>query len=173
MKIVVSFSGRADGSCAGVGEIAAQALGAKHIRFAEIKAQPCGECGCECLRGGECPREDGVFALYEAISSAQECVFVLPNYADFPCAHYFIFCERGTGFFGGDEERLARYIAVPKKAIVISGGEQDNFRRALAYQAERMDFLFLSAKDYGQKSADGRLAQDERVRARVEKFCMQ
>lgn len=169
-KVVVSFSGRPDGNCAGVGEYAARLLRGEHVRFAELRAEPCGGCGCECLRGGACPKQDGVSALYEKLSRAQECAFVLPNYADFPCAHYFIFSERGTGFFAGSEERLAKYMAVPKKAIVISGGEEENFRRALAYQADRMELLFLRAKDFGQKSADGRLAQDERVRALVRLF---
>jgi len=170
-RLVVSFSGRQDGNCAGIGELAARMLDAEHVRFADLCAQPCGECGCECLRGGKCSKDDGVSALYEKICSAQECVFVLPNYADFPCANYFIFNERGTGYFGGSEQRLEKYMSVPKKAIVISGTEEENFRRALAYQADKMEFLFLRAKDFGQRSTDGALAKDARVQAKVKDFC--
>lgn len=169
-RLVVSFSGRKDGNCAGIGKYAAQELDCMFVEFADLKAQPCGDCGYECLCGGLCPKADGVFALYDAIAQADECVFVLPNYGDYPCANYFIFAERGTGWFGGSEERLAKYMAVPKKAVVISGEEQENFRKILSYQADRTDCLFLRAKDFGQRSTEGRLAENEEVRALVKAF---
>lgn len=169
-KIVVAFSGRRGGNCDSVGLLAAGQMQAEFVRFADLKAESCGECAYECLRGGDCPKKDGVFALYDAIAAAEECMFVLPNYADFPCANFFIFAERGTGWFGGSKERLQRYMAVPKKAIVISGGEQENFRRIMEYQAEKTDVLFLSAKEFGQSSLAGRLTENEAAREMIRAF---
>lgn len=169
-RLVVSFSGRKMGNCDRIGRLAADILQADFARFADVQAAPCGGCDYECLRGGACPKEDGVFGLYDKIAEAEECVFVLPNYADQPCANFFIFAERGTGWFGGSEERLQKYMAVPKKAIVISGSEQESFCRVMEYQAEKTDVLFLSAKEYGQKSLEGRLDESEEACARVRAF---
>ena len=169
-RLVLSFSGRKDGNCDGIGRCVSGLTGADFIRFADLHAQPCGECDYECLRGGACPKKDGVFRLYDQIAAAEECVFLLPNYADFPCAQFFIFAERGTGWFGGSEEKLARYMAVPKKAIVISGGAEESFRHALSMQADRLEFLFISAKEYGQGSLEGHLAENEAACARARAF---
>lgn len=171
-RIVVCFSGRAQGNCERLGNVARQSLQRLHpaeeveqFCFSQADARCCGQCNYECLKPGmRCPKAgDAIWELYERMAAAQECVFVLPNYADYPCANFFLFAERGTGWFDGSEERLARYMRVPKKAIVVSGSEQENFRRVLQYQAEEMQILFLSAREYGQSSLEGRLDENERA----------
>ena len=84
--------------------------------------------------------------------------FVLPNHCDYPNANYFIFNERSQCFFQGRPDLLEAYLKVPKKCIVISNTNKDNFIRALAYQSDREpEILFLSAKEYGKSSINGDL----------------
>lgn len=71
-------------------------------------------------------------------------------------------------------ELLDAYLQVPKRSIVVSNTNEENFVRALAYQTEKEpDILFLSAKNYGKKSIAGDLLTDEKVVEDITKFVRQ
>ena len=102
--------------------------------------------------------------LLDEITLSELTYFILPNYCDYPCANFFIFNERSQCYFQGKPELLDAYEKVPKRAIVVSNTNEENFRQAIAYQAyEKPDILFLSAKKYGKESIKGDLLTNEKA----------
>lgn len=97
--------------------------------------------------------------------------FVLPNYCNFPCGHFFIFNERSQCFFQNHEERLEAYLQVPKKFIVVSNTGRENFIEAMHQHTNcEPEILFLSAKHYGQSSIAGNLMESEAAKADIRLF---
>ena len=100
--------------------------------------------------------------LLDAVTHSDLVYFILPNYCDYPCANYFVFNERSQCYFQGRPELLEAYEKVPKRAVVVSNTNEDNFKSVLAYQScNAMDVLFLHAKKYGKVSIRGDLMTDE------------
>jgi hypothetical protein len=96
--------------------------------------------------------------LLDEIVHSDLTYFILPNYCDYPCANFFVFNERSQCYFQGRPELLEAYEKVPKRAVVVSNTNEENFRQAMAYHAyEKADILFLPAKQYGKESIKGDL----------------
>jgi len=169
---ILSFSGRKNGNCEQIAAHIQALTGGRIYSFAELDVHPCGRCSYECFKcGADCPHiGDDLKSLYEAIMESDLAVYILPNYCDYPNANFFAFNERSLCVFSGREDLLNAYFAVPKKFIIISGGEQDSFRSALAQHAESPQILFLRAKDYGKKSIDGNLMTAPEVIVKIESF---
>jgi hypothetical protein len=109
--------------------------------------------------------------LLEAVSQCDLAYYIVPNYCDYPSANYFIFNERSQCFFQQREDRLTAYEETPKKFIVVSNTDQDNFLKAFSYQVEENpDVLFLRAKDFGKKSINGDLLSCNKVKAIISEF---
>lgn len=158
--VIISFSGRRDGNCNQIGEYVQRLTGGTMYSFANLDITPCGKCCYECFQKNElCPYvEDDEYTILESITQSDCAYFIIPNYCDYPCANYFIFNERSCCYFQNHQDRLDAYENVPKKFIVVSNTEQDNFRNALAQQStETPDILFLRAKDYGKNSITANL----------------
>lgn len=170
--VILSFSGRKNGNCAQIAEFVESLTGGKAFLFSDLEIHPCGQCGCECFRNGaDCPHiSDDVHSLYEAVTASDLAVYILPNHCDYPNAHFFAFNERSLCCFSGRPDLLEAYGQVPKKFIVISGGEQDAFRRALSQHASDPEILFLRAADYGKKSIAGDLMTVPEVARQIEYF---
>ena len=170
--IILSFSGRNKGNCSQIAKFVQELTGGKAFLFSDLNVHPCGQCGGECFQSGkDCPHiADDVFSLYEAVTKSDRAIYILPNHCDYPNANFFAFNERSLCFFSGRPELLDAYFAIPKKFIVISGGEQETFRNALSQHAENPDILFLRAADYGQKSIAGELMTVPEVARRIETF---
>lgn len=171
---IVSFSSRKNGNC---GQIAAhlQSLygDAKLYDFADFSIHPCGDCVYECFsRSGRCPfMEDREYELYEAILGSAQTYYIIPNYCDYPCANFFIFNERSQCFFQGHPKRVEAYCRIPKKFIVVSNTNEQNFRDILAYHVEdEPDILFLHARKYGKVSIAGDLMTSGEAVAQLEAF---
>ena len=158
---VVSFSSRAGGNCARIGELICSSVkDAAFFDFSAFEIHPCGKCGYECFSDpGRCPyAEDPERRLLEEMTRSDRVYFILPNYCDYPCANFFIFNERSQCFFQGRPDLLEAYEKVPKRAVVVSNTNEENFRQVLAYQGyEEPEILFLSAKKYGKVSIRGDL----------------
>lgn len=132
---VISFSSRADGNCAAIADCVQETLGAGGLTrfdFSGLSVHGCGACHCECFRQREaCPYfADDAFRLNEAAALADRTVFIVPNYCDFPCSNFFLFNERSQCCFNGHAELADRYLAVPKKFIVVSNTGRENFLAA-------------------------------------------
>ena len=132
---VISFSSRADGNCAAIADCVQETLGAEGLTrfdFSGLSVHGCGACHCECFRQREaCPYfADDAFRLNEAAALADRAVFIVPNYCDFPCSNFFLFNERSQCCFNGHAELADRYLAVPKKFIVVSNTGRENFLAA-------------------------------------------
>lgn len=164
---IVSFSSRADGNCARIARlIRSLTEDAVLFCFADFEIHPCGKCGYECFASRDaCPfAGDMERPLLDAVTHSERAYFVLPNYCDYPCANYYIFNERSQCFFQGRPELLAAYESVPKRFVVVSNTNEENFRQALAYQAARPpEILFLSAKRFGKSSIRGDLLSEPKA----------
>lgn len=174
---IISFSSRHDGNCAQVGKLI-QSMNSESVLydFSEFEIHACGRCNYECFKEREaCVYIDDMECrLLETITQSDVAYFILPNYCDYPCANYFIFNERSQCYFQGRPEMLDAYLRVPKRCIVLSNTNEDNFIKALAYQTENNpDILFLSAKKYGKKSINGDLLTVEKAIEDITKFVKQ
>ena len=170
--VIISFSGRKNGNCERIARHIQSLTGGRIYSFAELNVHPCGQCSGECFaNGSDCPHiGDDLPALYEAVMRCDLAFYILPNHCDYPNANFFAFNERSLCVFSKQPELLEAYGCIPKKFIVISGGEEENFRAALSQHAENPDILFLRAKDYGKKSIAGDLMTAPDAVAKVESF---
>ena len=146
--------------------------GSDPLRFS---VHGCGACHCECFRQREaCPYfADDAFRLNEAAALADRAVFIVPNYCDFPCSNFFLFNERSQCCFNGHAELADRYLAVPKKFIVVSNTGRENFLAAFrdhVLPKTEPDVCFLRAAAYHRISLDGDLMTCEPARAAVREF---
>ena len=172
--VIVTFSSRANGNCSQIGNlIASMTKDPVLFDFSGFDIHPCGRCASECFSAREnCPYfEDKEYEILEAIVHSEMAYFVLPNYCDYPCANYFVFNERCQCFFQGKPDLLEAYLKIPKRSIVISNTNKDNFIRALAYQSnQEPEILFLSAKEYGKTSINGDLLTSEEALDDIRQF---
>lgn len=162
---IISFSSRENGNCAQIGKlIRSVSEEAVLFQFSNFEIHACGKCGYECFADrNRCPYySDMEYRLLDAVTHSDLTYFILPNYCDYPCANYFVFNERSQCYFQGRPELLEAYEKVPKRAVVVSNTNEDNFKTVLAYQTcNEPDILFLSAKKYGKVSIHGDLMKDE------------
>ena len=172
--VIVTFSSRSDGNCSQIGKlIASVSKDPVLFDFSTFDIHPCGRCAAECFAEREaCPfYADKEKEILEAILQSGMVYFVLPNYCDYPNANFFIFNERSQCFFQGRPEMLELYLDVPKRGIVVSSTNKDNFIQALAYHFNsEPEILFLSAKEYGKNSIRGDLLESEEAQKDIRQF---
>lgn len=171
---VVSFSSRKGGNCAQIGKyLKSLHTDAKLYDFSDFTIHPCGGCEYECfVPDGRCPWiQDRECELYENILSSAQAYYILPNYCDYPCANFFIFNERSQCYFQGHPERLEAYECIPKKFIVVSNTNEQNFKEVLAYHVEEEPrVLFLHAREYGKVSIAGDIMTSEEAVEDIKAF---
>ena len=164
---VISFSSRKDGNCAKIGKLIKSELTEVNLfDFSEFNLNACGSCSYQCFNGGKnCPFiTDRECELLDAIITSTVTYFVIPNYCDFPCSNFFIFNERSLCYFNNNEKLLNKYLVTPKKFIVVSNNETDNFKTAFSYHCiGEPEILFLSAKKYGKVSIDGNITTSKQA----------
>ncbi len=172
---ILSFSSRPQGNCAQIGAYLQALHGPAAVlyRFSDCSISPCGGCDYDCFGPQHnCPhKDDRELSLLEAVSECDLAYFIVPNYCDYPCANYFIFCERGQSHFSGNHRLLSAYEAVPKKFIVISNTARDIFEQVFSTQTGgKPDILFLAAKDFGLRSIQGNLLSSLQVQEAIKAF---
>lgn len=165
--VIISFSTRRNGNCAQIGKYIQELVQDSVLfDFSECSVHACGGCDYECFADQtKCPYiDDAECEILDAIVQSEMTYFILPNYCDYPCSNYFVFNERNQCYFQGKQKLLDDYLKVPKRSIVVSNTNTENFTKALAYQTEHTpDILFLSAKQYGKKSIKRDLATSKEV----------
>ena len=158
---IISFSSRKNGNCTQLSEFVCSIYpDSERYGFSDFKINACGDCSYQCfVSGNDCPFvDDKEKEILNAITNSELTVFIVPNYCDYPCSNYFVFNERSLCYFQNNDELLNAYLNVPKKFIVVSNTNTDNFKTAFAYQTNvEPEILFLSSKKYGKNSVDGNL----------------
>lgn len=171
---IISFSSRANGNCSQVGKLLCSLIqDAVLFDFSEFEVHPCGKCDYDCFTSRDkCPYiGDMEYHLLDAVTNSERTYFILPNYCDYPCTNFFIFNERSQCYFQGRSELLESYEKVPKRFVVISNTNEENFKQALAYHTKDEPIvLFLSAKRYGKTSIQGDLLTNEKVMTDIVDF---
>jgi len=172
--VIVSFSSRANGNCTKIGRLIKENTKYSVLYcFSDFSIQACSGCNYDCFEKSEaCPHiGDKECEILDAIVHSEITYFVLPNYCDYPCANYFSFNERSQCFFQGRTDLLSAYLKIPKRCIVVSNTNKENFIKALAYQTEQEpDILFLSARQYGKSSIRGNLLTCEKTVSDIIEF---
>ena len=169
--VIIHFSSRETGNCAAVSAyIACHHADEKVVRFVVDSGVvfACGNCDYECLRKEKsCPNlSKSYMEIMDAICNADLAYFVVPNYCGYPCANYFAFNERSAGYFNKDDELLRKYLAVPKRFIVVSNSEE-NFENALQQQVDgKPEILYMKTAKYRKLSIAGDMM--ESVEAKVD-----
>lgn len=177
---IISFSGRAGGSCSNIAEVLRRYWKgeAEVYDISILSITPCGHCGYQCFQAGEeCPYfSDPVYEMYDAVVKSEVTCYIVPNYCDYPCANFFAFNERSQCYFQNHQELLDAYLAVRKKFIVVSNTGRENFESAFRYHVQEgvdPDILSLSAKKFELVSIHGDLMDSEEARQTVLRFAGQ
>lgn len=173
---VISFSARKNGNCSDIGKLVCSLLSdVKLYDFSDFTIHPCGECEYECfINGDQCPWiTDKEYEIMDAVTKSELTYFVIPNYCDYPCANFFTFNERSQCYFQKRADLQKKYEQVPKRFIVVSNTNEENFKGALSYHTKgEPDILFLPARKYGKVSISGDLLTSEQAVADITEFTL-
>ena len=173
---VISFGSRKNGNCHRISDFVCSMFSdAKSYDFSNFKINACGDCSYQCFaNGNDCPYiYDKEKEILDAVTNSELTFFILPNYCDYPCSNYFVFNERSLCYFQNKESLLNAYLNVPKKFIVVSNSNQDNFKTAFAYQTNgEPKILFLPSGKYGKKSVDGDLLSSKEAVEDLKSFLL-
>lgn len=171
---IVSFSSRKSGNCSQIAALlGSEFTDVKLFDFSDFTINACGNCSYQCFNGGSnCPFfADKEGEILDAITNSSVTYFIVPNYCDFPCSNFFVFNERSLCYFQNDEKLLTAYLGAPKKFIVISNSNLENFQTAFAYHTnEQPKILVMSAKKYGKASAGGDILTSKQAIDDLRKF---
>ena len=114
MKLIISFSGRANGNCDQIASFVST-QNDRIVHFRDLKVHSCSDCEYECFNR-ECKyRTDGIYALYENMLSFDKVILIVPMYCGNPSSLYFIFNERCQDYFMHNNT----YEAIIQKLYII------------------------------------------------------
>ena len=173
MITIIDFSPRGNGNCTSVRNIIAEFYNRTDVRQYKVTADiigPCANCNYECLTPGViCPLVSEQQKEIMCNASDSELVyFIVPNFCGYPNANYFAFNERSVGFFNMDREAMKRYMNVPKRFVVISNTESDQFKNAMKLQTNgEPDILYLKTSKYKVRSTAGDLMDCDEARVEL------
>ena len=174
--VIVSFSGRKSGNCAEIAKIIEQFHTRTNVQMfnvVELDIHACGECNYECLKPGEiCPNvTEEQQTLMDALCKADMAYFIVPNYCGYPSANYFAFHERSVGYFNLDREKQAKYQSVPKRFIIVSNTEGNQFESAMQqHTSVKPEILYLKTRKYQKQSIAGDLMTSEQAQTDLLEF---
>ncbi len=176
---IISFSSRADGNCKAIGEYVRSFHDDSTMifNFSGFNITPCGNCHYECFKANsQCPySNDKVEEICNTIIGSDLTYFIMPNYNDFPCANFFIFNERSQGYFHTHPKKQNSYENIPKKFIVVSNTNRENFRTVFNYHVSHSvtpNILYLSAKSYHKSSIGDNILTSGEARDDIKSFIL-
>lgn len=176
---IISFSSRENGNCKEIGEYVSSFYNGiiKSFEFSRFTITPCGNCHYECFKANsQCPYlNDKVEEIYDTVADSDLTYFIVPNYNDFPCANFFIFNERSQGYFQKHPKKQNNYENVPKKFIVVSNTNRDNFQAAFTHHVSKSvtpNILYLSAKLYHKSSIGGNILTSDEAKDDIRNFVL-
>ncbi len=174
--VILTFSGRNNGNCAQITEFIEQHYMQTNVHTILIGNEdfgPCGGCDYECLRMDlTCPKlTERQKKIIDEVCVSDIVYFVVPNYCGYPCANYFAFNERSVGYFNLDRARMNRYMNVPKRFIIVSNTEGNNFEAAMQQQTnEAPKILYLKTRKYQKQSIAGDILSSEDAKSDLAAF---
>ncbi len=124
MNLIISFSGRKDGSSDAVAKYIAKE-GDKILFFRDLNVSNCKNCDYECF-GDFCKyHHDAIYNLYETMNHCQKVILIVPMYCGNPSSLYFVFNERCQDYFMHNEEK---YDNIIKRLFIIGiyGDKEQN-----------------------------------------------
>ena len=168
--VLIRFSSRLSGNCSKISSYIAEYYKSDNIAEYVIDSQvlqPCGNCDYECLQpGNRCPNlNENQIEIMDNICNADLVYFIVPNYCGYPSANYFAFNERAVGYYNMDRALMQRYREVPKRFIIVSNTEGQNFTKAMAQQVSaEPEILYLKTGKYQKRSTAGDMMDSEDAR---------
>ena len=173
--IILNFSGRKSGNCASVADVLKELHNGTNVRDVRVsdKFHPCTDCDYECLRiGGKCPALDPeVEAIMQSVCDSDIVYYVIPNYCGVPCANYYAFNERSVGWFGGDREKMKRYMSAEKRFVFITNTMSEAFKDVVRQQCSgNAEVLQLASRKYSKHSIDGDILDSKEAFDELERF---
>ena len=174
--VLIQFSSRKEGNCAAISKKITGFYGKEQTTAYTVDAnivQPCSNCDYECLAPEKyCPNLSTEQAsIMDAICSADLVYYIIPNYCGYPCANYFVYNEKSVGYFNGDRARMQQYMSVPKRFIIVSNTEGDNFENALRHQTKSdPEILYMKTGKYRKRSTTGDMMESEEAQADLDAF---
>ena len=163
--VIFNFSPRIDGNCSNIAtyiSIYHNSAVVTQFHITAENCQPCAGCNYECLTpGSACPtKSDFLVQAMDAACSSDAIYYIVPNFCGYPNANYFAFNERFVGYFGMNRELRSKYINVPKKFIIVSNTESEQFKAAMQQQTNaEPDMLYLKTSQYKKRSTAGDLME--------------
>ena len=165
--VIMDFSPRKGGNCAKIAEKIKEIHNRTNVHVFKIDLNnfaPCHNCNYECLTPeAVCPiRTEYQMQVMQTACESDLIYYIVPTLCGYPNATYFAFNERTVGFFNMDRALTKQYMSVPKRFIVVSNTENDNFRNAMQQQtAEEPKMLYLKTGKYKRRSTAGDLMDCE------------
>ena len=176
---ILTFSGRENGNCAAVREFIKQYYADEtqtnvfNFAINNTNFSNCGNCDYECLKPGQvCPGlDDTQREIMDALCGSDLIYFVVPNFCGYPCGNYFAFNERSVGYFSMDRGKKAKYLAIPKRFIMISNSANDQFVNAMRQQVNgEPEMLYLMTGKYQKRSIAGDLLTSQEAQSDLKAF---
>ena len=174
--VLIQFSSRKQGNCSSISrEITDHYRKEVVTRFTADSSiiQPCNNCNYECLTPGKlCPNlSKPQRQIMDAVCTADLAYFIVPNYCGYPCANYFAFNEKTAGYFNMDRDLMQKYMKVPKRFIVVSNTEGQNFENALKQQViSESEILYMKTSKYHKRSIAGDMMDSLDAKADLNAF---
>jgi multimeric flavodoxin WrbA len=182
MKVVgLNFSSRINGNCYNcvdycLKRIKSRGYEVEIINFFNYEVNPCGLCDYQCFQTEKCIKTDDAKELFEKLTNADIIIYAIPTFGGHLASSFFILSERENGIF---RSRLDYYDVdyLRKINLIVIGNLSSGADMALHeafYGFTNKDFypesILLSAKEYGRRSINGDLIEDELVRYKLEKY---
>lgn len=174
--LLIRFSSRLKGNCSAISAFVAEHYAGETVAAFTVDnqvVQACNNCNYECLQPGRlCPNlSDQLKTIMDAISTADLVYYIVPNYCGYPSANYFTFNERSVGYFNMDRALMQQYRSVPKRFIVVSNTEGQNFENAFKLQVTgQPEILYLKTSNYHKQSTAGDMMESADAKADLKTF---
>ena len=173
---LIQFSSREQGNCSSISSLIARHYAEDAVKAFSIDStvvQACSNCDYECLQPTKvCPNLTVKHKnIMDAICNADLVYYIIPNYCGYPCANYFVFNERSVGYFNMDRALMQKYMAVPKRFIIVSNSEGPNFENALKQQVVgNPEILYLKTSKYQKRSTAGEMMESQEAKDDLKAF---
>jgi multimeric flavodoxin WrbA len=181
MKIIgLNFSSRINGNCHSCINYCLKNIeGLGHeieiVNFFDYNINSCGMCGYNCFQTEKCVKNDDAQKLFEKLVEADIIIQAIPNFRGHLASSYFIFSERAEGFFRKAYDIDQDYLKKTNLIIIgnLSAGADMALHEAFSEYTNKPFYpesILLSSRDYGRRSINGDLIEDEQVRNRLNKY---